>query len=438
MAQSKIPVEIAKPPRISSVDALRGFVMLCMAAHGFGIDHVNKLIKDSQLWSWLPNDEVYGRYWKGLVFHTNHVPWEGCSFWDLIQPTFMFLVGTSMAYSYARRKQEGQPYLSMFFHALWRALLLVAIGIFLRSNGHPQTRFTFEDVTTQIGLGYVFLFLLWNRSFAVQFGSAVFILVAYWALFFFCPLPPENFDYSTVGLDEKWAFLDGPAAHWQKNANPAHYADVVFLNWFPQRTFFKFNAGGYQTLNFVPSLATMIFGLITGEYLRARRSNWLRFLVLAIVGAAFLGLGWLLHQSGYAPVIKPIWTPSWAIYSTGWVLVMLAGFYLVCDCFSLGFLLYPFRAVGANSIAIYVMSWLMSSLIAQSVKTHLGAPFVNWLTSLPFWSDGFKDLWANHHPENVFQLWGLEWEPLVHSLVVVLVLWIIAILMHRNKIFIRV
>ena len=72
----------------------------------------------------------------------------------LIQPGFSFLVGAALPFSLAARAGRGESRGRMLAHALRRALILVALGIVLRSLGRPQTYFTFEDTLTQIGLGY--------------------------------------------------------------------------------------------------------------------------------------------------------------------------------------------------------------------------------------------------------------------------------------------
>ena len=104
----------------------------------------------------------------------------------------MFMVGVALPFSLASRRARGQSFGRMFAHAVIRALLLIALGIFLRSQGRAQTYFTFEDVLTQIGLGYVFLFLLaWARP-RVQLGRGAAILVGYWAAFALVPAAPAG------------------------------------------------------------------------------------------------------------------------------------------------------------------------------------------------------------------------------------------------------
>jgi len=116
-----------------------------------------------------------------------------------------------------------------------------------------------------------------------------------------------------------------------KNTNAAAAFDRWFLNLFPRKEPFRFEGSGYPTLNFIPSLATMVFGLLAGGLLRSDKSGAKKFATLVGCGIAALALGWGLEAAGICPIVKVIWTPSWAIYSTGWTLLLLAAFYGVID-----------------------------------------------------------------------------------------------------------
>src|SRR5438270_13444865 len=80
-------------------------------------------------------------FWSFLAYHQTHVAWAGCSLHDTIQPGFSFLVGVALPYSIASRMAKGANFPRMFGHAVWRSLLLIALGIFLRSMSGPQTYF---------------------------------------------------------------------------------------------------------------------------------------------------------------------------------------------------------------------------------------------------------------------------------------------------------
>ena len=84
--------------------------------------------------------------------------------WDLIQPSFMFIVGVAVPYTLAARRAQGHAFGKLFAHTLWRAFALVALGLFLASTGRKMTSFSFAIVLAQIGLGYPFLALLaWTK-----------------------------------------------------------------------------------------------------------------------------------------------------------------------------------------------------------------------------------------------------------------------------------
>src|SRR5213596_50281 len=119
-------------PRLGSIDAYRGLVMFLMMAEVLRLLQVSKALPDS-------------KFWEFLAHHQSHVPWAGCSLHDLIQPSFSFLVGVSLPFSLARRASKGQSRLMMIMHAVLRAVILVLLGVFLRSMGKSQTNWTFED-----------------------------------------------------------------------------------------------------------------------------------------------------------------------------------------------------------------------------------------------------------------------------------------------------
>jgi heparan-alpha-glucosaminide N-acetyltransferase len=386
--------------RIISIDVLRGFVMALM------LDEAMRLPKVAEAFphSW---------FWGLIAFNTEHVPWQGCSLHDLIQPGFSFLVGAALPFSIASRQAKGQSFKHMVGHAAWRALLLIALGIFLRSLHSNQTYFTFEDTLTQIGLGYVFLFLLGFTRVRTQVITLGLILVLFWLAFVLYPAPPANFDYPRVGVPQNWEYnYTGFLSHFNKNSNLSWRFDVWFLNLFPREHPFVFNEGGWSTLSFIPTLGTMILGLLTGEWLKTAKSKEEKLRGLLIGGVGLLLLGLLFQWLGICPIVKRIWTSAYTLYSGGWVVLMLAGFYALIEWKGWKRWAFPLLVIGMNSIAIYVMSWTMQDFFRRALETHLGG-VISVLVSPTL-------------------------QPVVYGLGVILILWTILLWMYRRKIFLRI
>ena len=377
-------------------------MLLMMAGLTLALPSVAKALPDSHFWAF-------------LAFHQSHAEWLGCSLHDLIQPSFSFIVGVALPFSIAVRMARGETMGWLTLHAAWRSLLLIFLGVFLRSVGKHQTLFGFTDTLAQIGMGYTFLFMLGFRSVRAQWIVFALLLVGDWLLFALYPLPGAGFDYARAGVTADWLQhygLQGFEAHWNKNSHVAWAFDVWYLNLFPHEVRFEGNPGGTSTLNFIPTLATMILGLITGETLRSGRTALQKVRWLVIAGLVTLVLGWGIAALGVCPIVKKLWTPTWVLFSGGWCLLLMALFYLVIDVWQRRAWCFPLLVIGLNSIAAYCLVHLIKEFIVSSLKTHLGA--------------------------GAFLVFGKAYEPLLLGGTTLFVLWLMLWWMYRRKIFLRI
>ena len=345
------------------MDVYRGFVMFLMMAEVLEFCRVAA----ARPASW---------FWQTLCWHQSHVEWVGCSLHDMIQPSFSFLVGTAMVFSMKNRAGSGAPFSKLFLQVLRRSLILILLGIFLRSMGASQTYFTFEDTLTQIGLGYPLLFLISYLSVRQQWATFALLVVGYWLAFALYPLPGAGFDFAAAGADPTWAHnLTGFAAHWNKNTNLAWAADGWFMNLFPTEKTFQFNEGGYSTLSFVPTLATMLLGLFAGQILQTADAPMEKVKRFGIWGLGFLAAGLAVHFLGLCPIVKRIWTPAWVLWSGGGCLLFLAFFYWLVDIRGVRRPFFWLQVIGMNSIAAYVLAHTVVGFIHSSMQTHFGAGY---------------------------------------------------------------
>lgn len=386
--------------RLLSVDAYRGFVMLLMMGEVLSFKHVSESIPHSL-------------FWRILSFNQDHVAWAGCSLHDMIQPSFSFLVGVALPFSIASRAARGHHFPTMLRHALTRSVILICLGIFLRSMWSKQTYFTFEDTLTQIGLGYTFLFLLGFCRQRTQIIVLILILIGYWLAFALYPLPGPGFDYAAAGVPPNWHHnFTGFAAHWNKNTNLAWAFDKWFLNMFPREQYFTNNAGGYATLSFIPTLGTMILGLLAGNLLRSSKAPFLVIKRFILIAFGLIALSILLHFTGIAPIVKRIWTPGWVLFSGGVCFLLLSLFYGIIDGAGHKRCALLLIVIGTNSIAAYVLADGFGSFIRNSLYIHLG--------------------------QNYDQLFGDAYSTLIKGTLVLLIQILVLFWMYRKKIFIRI
>ena len=393
-----------QPPRVAparnvAVDAYRGLVMLLMMGEVMSFWKVARAYPDSL-------------FWHVLAYNQTHVEWAGMGLHDMIQPSFTFLVGVALPYSIHSRMRKGESFGKLLAHTVWRSLLLIALGIFLRSTGSSQTNFTFEDTLTQIGLGYTFAFLLAFCRPRWQWTALGAILFGYWLAWALYPAPGANFDYAAVGVPADWHYnFTGFASHWNKNSNLGQAFDVWFLNLLPRASRFLYNGGGYLTLSFIPTLGTMQLGLFAGQWFRsaAPKIPIKRFLIAGVL-LAIAGL--ILHFTGICPIVKRIWTPAWTLFSGGICFLFLAVFSWVIDVKSQRKLAFPLVVVGMNSIAAYLIAHLWEDFIVNNLHINLGY--------------------------QVFRIFGAGLESLMLGITVMLIYWLILYWMYRKNLFLRI
>ena len=469
-----------QPQRLMSIDAYRGFVMLAMASGGLALSQVAGNPEVAGQFDGTSGEFAWRFLWDTLSYQSSHVAWTGCSFWDLIQPSFMFLVGVSLPLSASRRRATGERPVRSFLHAVWRAFVLIMLGVLLstRMSSNSVFNFTFVNVLTQIGLGYLFLYLLRNCGQKTLFACVTVILLGYGAWFAFEPttdgqaasvvdripgaaslaieakddhesaLTAEYLAGNLPPADAETSQFHGWAAAWNKHTNAAAEFDRWFLNVFPRveepwrgRGFWA-NRGGYQTLNFIPSLATMILGLMAGRVLSSERDDRqrVRWLFGAGIACFVVAMGadttiwptqWLpsdLQQTLWeyswsaCPVVKRIWSPTWAVFSSGWTFWMLGFFYWLVEMRGCRRLVFPLAVVGLNSIAMYCIAQLFKGWIGNSIRFSLNTIDTMAGTDLGYWlrADAFA------------------YAPLLDASLKLFVMWYLCYWMYRKGVYIRI
>lgn len=352
----------ASAQRYLALDAYRGFIMLILVSGGFGFAGLAER----------------NPFFTGMAGQFEHMPWDWISFWDLIQPAFMFMVGVAMPFALAKRMEQGASRSELFRHVATRSFRLLVMSQILISIGRGRMQFQLTNVLAQIAITYFLSYLIMQLRFRWQAVVAAAILAGHWALYVAFP--------GTEG-----AFLS-------KTTN----IGAVIDNFIFRRP----NPGYWVSINFITSTATTLFGVWTGRLMQSGRPVAQKMRLLAIAAAACLAAGWIIHP--WNPIIKRICTTSFTIYSTGWVLLMLLAFYWLVEVKGYRRWTFPLLVVGSNSIFIYSVDMLFRGWLAKAI--------------------------------GVFTLrfeWLGNFAPVAQSCAVLLVMWYLCYWLYRRKIFFK-
>jgi predicted acyltransferase len=327
--------------RVMSVDALRGFDMFWIAGGGAFVMEFFKLFSNPlPLW---------------LERQFDHVEWEGFVGWDLIMPLFLFIVGVAMPFSVGKRIERGDGRRRIYGKLLYRVAMLWILGMV--AQGHllafDINNLQFYSNTLQaIAAGYLISGIaLVELSVRRQAALAGSLLVVYWALMRFIPVPGHGAGVLTP---------DGNLAMWIDKALLGRFQDGTTYTWI------------LSSLGFG---ATVLMGVLAGHLLRSPLSGARKALSLAISGMGCLLAGWLWGFD--FPIIKHIWTSSMVLWSGGLCLLLLAAFYWAIDVKGYRRWAFFFNVIGMNAIVAYIAPDIInfsqiSNTLFGGLAKHLG------------------------------------------------------------------
>lgn len=344
-ASSAINISTVQSPektRLMSLDLFRGITIALMI-----------LVNDAGDWT--------TTYWP-----LKHSQWNGWTPTDLVFPSFVFIVGTAMAFSFTSRLGRGQTRGELFGHVLWRGAALFAMGVFL--NGFPDhynlAHLRIYGVLQRIAICYVIVAILelWS-DWRTQLGVAVTCLVGYWLLMRYVPVP--GFGLPTHDM-------------------PLLDPDRNIVAWLDRKLLMGHLYEGTRdpegVLSTIPAVASCLAGLLTGKWLRSEKSAEAKAVGMAIAGVVLAALGQTWHL--WFPINKKLWTSSFVLLTSGLALIVLALFYWLVDIkrYRTGWTK-PILVFGKNAIAAYFLSEALSAALSAVHVTSARIPLQDYLYS---------------------------------------------------------
>lgn len=381
-----------KTKRLLSIDVLRGLTIAFMIL-------VN-------------NQSGPGAFWP-----LKHAAWNGFTPTDLVFPTFLLLVGLSLVLSTAARRAQGVPRSTLFLHILRRSAVLCLFGVVV--NTFPflhLDHIRFYGVLQRTGICYfvvgtLYLFLPGWKDKVVLAAVCVF---GYWALMRFVPVPGFGVPTHDIAVNDM-------------NGNLAAYIDRLLFA--PQHLYEKVR-DPEGLLSTVPAIATAIFGLLAGIWLRTSRSTRDKAIGLAACGVSFVLAGALWNP--FFPINKKLWTSSFVLFAGGFSLLLLALAIYITDIKRMGredvtradapehpTLYQPLLVFGTNSIAAYMVSELLDPILRfiHTSDGDIAKSYALWL-------------------HRVLPVHGIP--ELLFGLTIVLITWLVVLPLYRKRIFLRI
>ena len=262
-----------------------------------------------------------------LIDQFFHHPWHGLRFWHLVQPAFMLMAGCAMYISWFFKVNKGVSWWDNLPHILKRCLGLFLFGVALHCVYSGKLVWELWNVLTQLSITTLIAYLIIRKSFIWQLVFSLLLLVLTELLYRMISVP---------GFD--MAFTE--------HHNFGAYADTLLMG--------KINADGWVTINFIPTAAHTIWGVLAGKLLVSYGSQFRKVKTLIFAGLIALIVGYTIDLLSITPIIKRIGTSSFVIVSGGWVLLMMAFLYWLNDIRQYGKYAWLFTVVGMNSIFIYL------------------------------------------------------------------------------------
>lgn len=289
-----------------------------------------------------------------------HHPWNGLRFWDLIQPAFMFMAGTAMAYSLHKQEQAGVPWQTQFTKVLKRCGWLFFWGVLDYAVRPQGLSFELWDVLTQLSFTTLVAFLIFRMSAKGQIAVSIGLLVLTEILY-------------------RFVRVDGFDQPFTDQHNFGNYVDWLLMR--------KINSGGWVAINCIPTAAHTIWGAVAGKLLLSHQNGKEKIQWLVSAGVAALVIGFAMDAT-ITPIIKRIATSAFVFASGGWCFLFLAAAYGWVDLLNHRRYLTFFTIVGMNSLFIY----LFFEIVASRWYNGYSAAITNGLMALIHMPEGLMGI----------------------------------------------
>ena len=369
--------------RLASLDAFRGFAIALMIL-------VNS-----------PGDT-------GAVYSPlSHAEWNGWTFADTVFPSFLFIVGVSLVFPFAKKKEKGISNSAFMVRILRRTIILFALGLFLNifaAFDLSLSNVRIPGVLQRIAVCYFFASLVvLKANLRGRILWLICLLASYWLMMRFIPVPGIGAGVLEPGQNF--------AAWFDSHLLSGHMWSYYYGKWDPE-----------GIVSTIPAIATTLFGVLTGQWLSSSLPERRKVAGMVCAGLVLLIAGYILDR--WLPINKSIWTSTFSIFMAGMALVCLAFFHWSIDVADFSRWAKPFIILGLNPIAVYVLSEVFDTTLRI-----LNLPMV-LAQNIDCQSYVFNSLCS--------PIAKSETASLLYALLTLLFMFLIAWIMWRKRLFLKI
>ena len=346
--------------------------------------------------------------WAYVYPPLQHAVWHGCTPTDLVFPSFMFIIGVSMWFAFAKYDHRWSAEAGK--KVLKRTVLLFLIGVLMY-----KLPFFWRDwdtarimgVPQRLALGYgVASLLVLNLSRQALLWVSGGVLLLYWGLMNWFAYPggdPYMAEFSAVLRVDRSLFGEAHLYNGEVNGGLKLPFDPEGL------------------LSTLPSVVTVIMGWLCGAWMTERKNQkqlLVRDLLVFGIMCGFAGLAW----DAFFPINKKLWTSSYVLYAGGLSMIFLAASVWLIDIAQWRKGVSFFLVFGANSLFAYLLSEVL----------------------IIFW---YNITWASGGEDTNLQAWiydtifkpieGAEFSSFLFAFSYMLLCWVVCRWLYNRKIYIK-
>jgi len=338
--------------------------------------------------------------WQHIYPALKHSTWNGYTPADMVFPFFLFIVGTSMSFSFA-------GYISKEINPDFGTYTKIIFSVVLLKSFSDYSLFSLEGlrimgVLQRISIVYFAAALtIIHLKPSKQWALFFLILFGYWLMLNFLPLPGHT------------------PGNLSQGQSLVSFIDRLILT-----TPHMLNNGTFEPeglLSTLPAYTSVLAGYFTGVWIKQRPAKTVTSLMLITFGLLIAATGIMFNN--IFPINKTLWTSSFVILTSGCAMVLFGLCYETVEVRKQKKYSNFFRIIGRNSIFAYLAAAMITRILLNTAikYNHKTVSVYSWI---------YKNVFLSFlNPTNA---------SFVFSITFLMLIWLLLYIMNKKQLFIKI